>query len=156
MTIRKLFPLVFVAVFGVALLPDWASGQIEPVVSDCVICVDECPFDSDQRNGGRTCRGANTSLPVGNTNCEQGEEVCTCDTSGIGLCNAPQLSAVEQDARLTETLAAVRTGKSIPADGLFFYVRRGVDFVVRRKCDGVEMARVAIADVESAPVLGGG
>ena len=68
----------------------------------------------------------------------------------------PQLSAPELDAQLTEVLAAIRVGESIPADGLFFYVRRGADFVVRRKCGAVEMARVAIAEVESAPVPGRG
>ena len=157
MRIRKLFPLTFVAVFTVALLPDWAVGQIEPI-SNCVNCVRPCPFESDQRDGGRTCRGATKTgpLPVGFTNCIQGEEPCTCEAEDFGLCDPPQLSAAEQAAQLTETLAAIAAGESIPADGLFFYARRGADFVVRRKCGAVEMARVAIADVESAPVPGRG
>ena len=154
MRIRKLFPLTFVAV---ALLPDWASGQIEPI-SNCVTCVYDCPVESDLPNGGETCRGAKKSgpLPIGFTNCIQGEEPCTCDVEDLGLCDPPQLSAAEQAAQLTETLAAIRAGESIPADGLFFYARRGADFVVRRKCGAVEMARVAIADIESAPVPGRG
>ena len=158
MKIRKLFPLTFVAVFAVALLPDWAVGQIEPAVSDCVICVYDCPVDSDRHKGGETCRGAIKTgpLPVGFTNCIQGEVPCTCKTEKFGLCDIPQLSAAEQAAQLTETLAAITAGESIPADGLFFYARRGADFVVRRKCGAVEMARVAIADVESAPVPGRG
>lgn len=62
----------------------------------------------------------------------------------------------EQNAELTETLAAIRAGESIPADGPFFYARRGDDFVVRRKCGAAEVARVAIAEVKSAPIARAG
>jgi len=57
-------------------------------------------------------------------------------------------SVEEEAAELTETLAAIRAGESIPADGLFFYVRRGANFVVTSKCGAAEVARVAIAEVE--------
>lgn len=33
-----------------------------------------------------------------------------------------------------------------------FHVKRGDDFVVRRKCGAAEVARVAIAEVKSAPI----
>lgn len=66
-------------------------------------------------------------------------------------CREDDLRA-ELDEQLTETLAAIMAGESIPADGLFFHVRRGDDFVVRRKCGAAEVARVAIADIGSAPI----
>ena len=156
MRIRKLFPLTFVAVFTVALLPDWAAGQDEPIVSNCMRCVYSCPFPSDEPGGGRTCRGEERGFLLGFTNCKQSDEPCTCEAENFGVCFPPQLSAAEQAAELTETLAAIRAGESIRSDGLFFYARQGADFVVRRKCGAVEMARVAIADVESAPIPGRG
>ena len=95
-------------------------------------------------------------LPIGLTECEQAD-VCQCEAKKLGRCGGfLQLSAEEQDTRLKVTLAAIRTGESIPADGLFFYLRQGADFVVHRKCDAAEVARVAIADVESASILGVG
>ena len=91
----------------------------------------------------------------------KGEEVCTCRTYRIGWCSGSCLACDPDDetAQLTETdvnetLAAIKAGESIPADGPFFYVRRGAEFVLRRKCDAAEMVRVAAAEVESTPILG--
>ena len=157
MTIRKLFPVLFVAVFAVAAWTGEAAGQ---KVSSCMRC-GECPFESGESGGTEICMGAEPILPwfpVGHVDCTNGEETCTCDLGeDYGLCyELAQLSAEEQEAQLAETLASMRAGESIPADGLFFYVRKGTDFVVRRKCDATEVGRVAIADAGSAQIHGRG
>ena len=156
MTIRKMFPVLFVAVMAVAMWPETASAQI----SSCMMCA-PCPFESNRPNLGEICRGADPILPwlpIGRIDCSNGEEFCTCDLGpDYGWCyDQAHLSAEEQGAKLAESLESMRTGETIPADGLFFYVRRGADYVVRRKCDAAEVARVAIADAGSAATLGGG
>ncbi len=154
MAIRELFTVLsLVAMFAVVFSPERGSGQL----SSCVKC-DECPFESDQPDGGEMCWGADPlipTLPIGRADCTHGDEVCTCEARGLMWCyeQKSQLTPEEQDIRLGEVLAAITAGRSIPADGLFFYMRRGSDFVVRRKCDAAEVARLAIAAVQSAPVL---
>jgi len=93
---------------------------------------------------------------LGYLDCHQDAE-CECDSWNIAWCeDLRELAVGELEAELSETLAAIKANNSIPADGRFFYVKRGTEFVVRSKCDGAEMARLAIAEVESAPTLVGG
>ena len=142
MTTRKLFPLLFVAIAAAALLPERASAQL------CWYC-DECPFGS-----GDMCNGysVNAQPILGYLNCG-GPEFCTCKRSNLGICweiEAGMEEAAEKE-QLDETLAAIKAGRSIPADGPFFYVSSGGDLVVRRKCNTEEVARLAAAEV--GPVL---
>lgn len=143
MTIRKLFPLLFVAIAAAALLPERASAQL------CWYC-DECDWDPE----GTICRGysVNNSPIIGYLSCS-GPEFCTCQRKTPGICYVPEYGMDEAAERekLDESLAAIKAGRSIPADGPFFYVSSGGDLVVRRKCDTAEVARVAVAEV--TPVL---
>ena len=139
MTIRNLFPLLFVAVAAVALGPERASAQ-------CWYC-GECAF-TPEVSDPRMCYGYFTS-PIGYTNCVHGEKACDCKAVNFGFCFGPRNAAATaaEAEELEETLAAIRAGRPISADGLFFYARRGEDFIVRRKCDAVVMGRVAVAEV---------
>ena len=142
MTTRKLFPLLFVAIAAAALLPERASAQV------CWYCGD-CPFGS-----GEMCYGYSFhDEPIlGYLNCGH-PEFCRCERSNPGLCWVIELGMDEgaEQEQLDETLAAIKAGRSIPADGPFFYVSSGRDLVVRRKCDAEEVARLAAAEVD--PVL---
>lgn len=159
MTIRRLAPVLSLTMFAVVLLPGRGFAQKTSGISSCLNC-GECAFESDQPDGGEMCIGVEAPrpfLPFGWGECSQGEEVCTCQLGEkLIWCyeQQTQLSPEEQDIRLAEVLAAIRFGRSIEADGLFFYVRRGTDFVVRRKCDAVEVARVAISEIESNSAVG--
>lgn len=148
MTIRNLFPLLFVALAAAALGPEKAAAQ-------CWYC-GECAFPPEVPNP-RMCYGYFTS-PVGLTNCIHGKKACDCVATAPGKCfDSDNAAATVTEAdELEETLAAIRAGRPISANGLFFYARRGEDFVVRRKCDAVEMGRVAVAEVgtPSAAVVG--
>lgn len=160
MKIRNLFPLLLVAVAAVASLPDQMSAQVV-WISDCYVC-GTCAWPSGRPDAGAMCMGRIPAFGIGWKQCSQGEEICTCRTSQIGWCSGPCLPCGdpdEQTAELTEslvseTLAAIKAGESIPADGPYFYARRGAEFVVRRKCDAAEVVRVAVAKVASTPILG--
>ncbi len=90
------------------------------------------------------------------------DDMCWCYTPGpYGNCwedegEDPSVAAASAEAELMVTLAAIKAGDSIPVDGSFFYVGRGPDLVVRRKCDMTEVARVAVAEVRPARTLAGG
>ena len=141
MTIRNLFPLLFVAVAAVALGPERAAAQ-------CWYC-GPCAFPPEVSDPAM-CYGYFTA-PIGFTNCSHGEAVCDCAVSNFGFCFGPRGSAATaaEATQLEETLAAIRARRPIPADGPFFFARRGDDFVVRRKCDAVEVGRVAVAEVRT-------
>ena len=144
MTIRRLFPLLFAAVATAVLVPERASAQ-------CWYC-DECWLGPK----GTTCVLMVPTPPEGITECIQVME-CWCFPWKSGNClptTAAGRTALE--AELGETLAAIRANEPIPADGRVFYVKRGADFVIRRKCDAAEVGRLAIAEVEAPPVVGGG
>ena len=83
-----------------------------------------------------------TPEPYGNCWEEEGED--------------PSVAAANAEAELMETLAAIKVGDPLPVDGSFFYVGRGPDLVVRRKCDMTEVARVAVAEVRPVRTLAGG
>lgn len=68
----------------------------------------------------------------------------------------PSLAAMKMEAELSETVLAIKSGRPMSADGSFFYVSRGMDLVIRRKCDMAEVARVAIAEVQPTLTLAGG
>ena len=74
----------------------------------------------------------------------------------FGLCLPVAGATDAETVQLEETLAAIKERRSIPADGPFAYLKQGEDFVVRRKCDGTEMGRVAIAEVGSVRIGVGG
>ena len=145
MTIRKLFPLLLVAVAAAVLVPERASAQ-------CWYC-DECWLGPT----GTTCVMELPGPVIGNDDCDQTAE-CKCEIGGIGFCFPPSTAAeqAEYETELAETVAAIKANRSIPSDGRFFYVRRGAEFVVRSKCDVAEVDRVAIAEIETVPVLGAG
>lgn len=142
MTIRNLFPLLFVAVAAAVLVPERASGQL------CWSCM-QCPFDESP--DAEMCYGLspNSDPVVGATSCA-GPAFCTCDLGSIGFCDGRETTAgnLAEQQLLEETLAAIREGRSITADAPFFYVRAGNDFVVRSKCDLAEVARLAVAEVD--------
>lgn len=147
MTIRKLSPLLFVAVVAVAMLPERASAQ-------CWYC-DDCWWGEH----GRSCVMIFPSPLIGFADCHQ-DAPCHCYTllEDVGFCYASGTAAetAEYETELAETLAAIRANRSIPADGSFFYAKRGSEFVVRRKCDVAEVGRVAISEVEPVSVLAAG
>ncbi len=96
---------------------------------------------------------------IGFRNCHQ-DAPCDCymKPEDYGFCHLALTAAetAEYETELAETLAAIRANRSIPADGSFFYAKRGSEFVVRRKCDVAEVGRVAISEVEPVSVLGAG
>lgn len=143
MKIRKLFPLLLVAVAAAALVPEGGSAQ-----APCWYC-DKCAYGPQ----GKSCFGYSVNeAPVwGYSRCITPSQ-CQCwhhilDTT---LCRRSAASAEEvpETELLRETLAAIIEGGSIPGDGPFFYVRSGADVVVRNKCDLAEVARVAAAEVK--------
>lgn len=150
MTIRKLFPLLLVAVAAAVLVPERASAQL------CSYC-DKCWWGGGR--AGESCVMMFPSPVIGYRDCHQ-RAPCDCylKPEDFGFCHIPLGAAetADYEAELAETLAAIRANTSIPADGRFFYAKRGSEFVVRRKCDVVEVARVAVSEVEPVPVLGAG
>lgn len=95
-------------------------------------------------------------IDFGFTNCKQ-QEFCTCDPGKLGECfPAQNLAAADLEELVAGTVAAIQAGEAIPADGPFFCLRRGAEFVIRRRCDAAEVGRVAVADVEPAPTLARG
>ena len=150
MTIRRLFPLLFVAMAAVALVPERASAQ-------CWSC-GVCRFDSNEEDP-EACTGRIQGSPLGFMNCHS-EAPCRCELNvydyGDCLDRADAAATTAETVQLQATLAAIRARKSIPADGPFVYLKQGTDFVVRRKCDRAEMGRVAIAEVHSALIVVGG
>ena len=151
MTIRKLFPLLFVAVAAVVLAPEPASAQ-------CWWC-DECNWGSHNSQDPSSCRGRIQGSPLGYTNCHENAPcVCRLDIRDYGFCLNPEAggTAAAESEELKETLAAIMAGRSISADGPFFYMRQGADYVVRRRCDAAEMGRVAVADIQPVSIVGAG
>ena len=150
MTIRKLFPLLLVAAAALVLMPEKASAQ-------CWRC-DTCHWESNERNP-KSCHGRTQGFPLGYTNCnEPAPCACWLDTRDFGICLLPWEggTAAAETEQLKETLAAIRAGRSISADGPFVYLRQGADYVVRRRCDAAEVGRVAIADIRPVPIVGAG
>ncbi len=85
---------------------------------------------------------------------------CACriwlrDLGFCGLGEIGETAAAETD-QLKKTLAAIKAGRSISADGPFVYLRQGADYVVRRRCDAEEIGRMAVADVQPVPIVGAG
>ena len=153
MTIRKLFPLLLVAVAAAILSPERGSAQEGEMCWKC----DQCAFDPDPSSTMCVGLPLNNNPVIGATRCSH-PSFCECRSRSIGFCFQPETAADSQTRQhlLEETLAAIRVGKSIPADGPFFYVRRGMNLVVRSKCDRTEAARVAVAEVARTPTVVGG
>ena len=150
MTIRKLFPLLFAAVAAVVLMPETASAQ-------CWWC-DTCHWNATSPKP-RSCWGRLQGEPLGYTNCyEDAPCVCRVEIRDYGFCldrEAAGNAAVEAE-QLKKTLAAIKAGRSIPADGPFVYLRQGADYVVMRRCDALEVGRVAVAEVPPVHIVGVG
>ena len=148
MKIRNLFPLLLVAMAAVATMPERASAQ------GCWYC-DACWWGEV----GKSCVLMIPGPVIGFGNCNA-RAPCDCymKAEDFGFCHLPLTAAetAEYETKLAETLAAIRANRTIPADGRFFYAKRGSEFVVRRKCDVAEVGRVAISEVEPVPVLGTG
>ncbi len=149
MRIRKLLPLLFLAAVIVASLPERVSAQR----GGCSACT-HCAF----ADWGDMCRLIFPGeITVGWTNCAQ-REFCSCYLEDIWLCFPSEdlAAAAKQEKLLASTISAIKAGEAIPADGAFFYLRRGAEFVIRRRCDAAEVGRVAVGDVEPAPTLARG
>lgn len=142
MRIRKLLPLLFLAAVIVASLPERVSAQR----GGCSNCT-RCAFGK-----GTMCQLLFPGeIDFGFTNCKQ-QEFCTCYPGQLGDCfPAQELAAADLEELLAGTVAAIQAGEAIPADGPFFYLRRGAEFVIRPRSDAAEVGRVAVADVEPAP-----
>ncbi len=152
MTIRKLLSLLFAAVAAVVLVPETASAQ-------CWRC-DYCLWGPNDSPDAMSCHGTIIVGPVlGFTNCHEiARCVCRMRIQDLGICGIGEngeTAAVESE-QLKRTLAAIKAGRSISADGPFVYLRQGSDYVVRRRCDAEEIGRVAVADVQPVPVVGAG
>lgn len=151
MTIRKLFPLLFVAVAAAVLMPETASAQ-------CWWC-DKCHWRSHNSPRPSSCWGRLQGQPLGYTNCyEDAPCVCRVEIKDYGFCLNPEAAgtAAAETEQLKETLAAIKAGRSIPADGPFVYLRQGTDYVVMRRCGADEVGRVAVAEVSPVPIVGAG
>jgi hypothetical protein len=149
MTIRKLFPLLFVAVAAAVLMPETASAQ-------CWSC-GKCHWESHDSPLPRSCHGAIIMEPVlGYINCDE-PAPCECHIwlKDLGMCGIWANAAAETE-EMKKTLAAIKAGRSLSADGPFVYLRQGADYVVRRRCDAAEVGRVAVVDVQPVPIVGAG
>ena len=150
MTIRNLFPLLFVAVAAVALAPERASAQ-------CWYCGDLRVHAGSSRPGN-VHTGTSPPRSASRT-VSTAKRRATAKAVNFGFCFGPRNAARHGSgsggARGRRWQPSEQAGRFRPS-GLFFYARRGEDFVVRRKCDAVEMGRVAVAEVEtqSAAVVG--
>ena len=143
MRIRKLLPLLFLAAAIVVSPPERVFAQDGQ--GGCAACT-HCAF----ADWGNMCRLIFPGeITVGSTNCVQ-REFCSCYLEDIWFCFPSEdvAAAAEQGKLLASTVAAMQAGEAIPADGPFFYLRRGAEFVIRRKCDAAEVGRVAVEDVK--------
>lgn len=128
MTIRRMFPLLAVAVVAVASWPERAAAQI----GDCMHC-DWSPFGPWP---SQICVGDY----VGWENCSQqgNNDYHWCRPYG-DPCEILLDDAGEQLA-----ISMVMAEEMLPADGDYFFVLDGQERVVMRKCDGTLVARVPL------------
>ena len=145
MKTRSIFLWIFVALLAVTTSPKGASAQ-------CWFCDTDCMWE----NEGIGCI-MKIPTQMGWSNCLDYpfDGRCWCYTPGP-YGNCWEVTAANAEVELTEVLAAIKAGESIPVDGSFFYVRRGPDLVVRRRCDMSEVARVSLDEVRPASTLAGG
>ena len=139
------------AMFFVAA-PLSAEAPAPPTGSICWSCVNGC-------GGGWICDGRGGGI-FGSNDCDVGDgpvgDRCHCFPSG-GVCEIQTTQAPEETRAMEErALAVLATGGTLPADGLFYYASRGDQLVLRRKCDGNLVGRVAVAEIGSRPVSAGG
>ena len=75
--------------------------------------------------------------------------MCRVEIRDYGFCLNPEAAgtAAAEAEQLKKTLAAIKAGRSVPADGPFVYLRKGTEYVVMRRCGAVEVGRVAVAEV---------
>ena len=130
MMIRKLLPLLAVAMVAAASSPAPATGQI----SSCFLC-DDSPFQPD--NGSEICVG----WYWGAAHCAQAgtPDFHLCLPYG-GFCSDDVFVAADEMA-----VESVRAGQALPIDGDHLVLTEGDDIVVKRKC-GAEIARFAMSD----------
>ena len=134
MTIRRLFPLLAVAVGAVASSPAVVAGQI----SSCWLC-EESPSQPD--NESEICVG----WYWGKHDCAQigSPDFHICDPYG-GWCWDGLLAAADEVA-----VESVRVGELLSAEGDHLVLTEGDDIVVMRKC-GAEIARFAMSELKSS------
>ena len=138
MTIRKMFPLLAVAMVAAASSPADVAGQI----SSCMRCVDSPfkPDPDDPDNNSTICQGWYS----GRTECaQQGTpDYHLCLVYGP-RCWDDVFAAADETA-----VEFAKLGQILPDDGDHFVLTQGDDLVVMRKC-GAEIARLAISEVRS-------
>jgi len=137
MTIRRMFPLLAVAVVAGGWLPADVAGQL----SSCWVCA-ESPFTPEpDDNGSTVCRG----WYWGASDCAQKgtPERHWCDLSE-DLCWDEVLTAADELA-----VASVRAGLIPPIGGDHFVLTEGDDILVMRSC-GAEIARFAVSELKGA------
>lgn len=134
MSIRRMFPVLFVAVFAVAAWPGEAAGQ----VSSCWLCTGS-EFQPD--NGSTVCRswywGADDCVHRGS------EHFHWCDL-GPDFCFDDVFSAADEMA-----VEGVRAGQLLPMEGDYVVLTEADDIVILRRC-GAEVARFAVSELKAA------
>lgn len=141
-----------------------AMGQDEP--PPCFTCTAECEFDSsslscavngDAAIGGNSCRTSVYWLDPLETG--KGFFICICGYSGGYCFLRSAMASPDREDLEQEAIAVVAAGRRLPADGLFFTAASAEqdEVVIRWKCDGQLVARLAVAEAATATIqtLGG-
>lgn len=144
-TLAYTLPIVLGFAWLGFIQPVTAQGPPDDDQGVCLGCIPGCEL----AEGGDTCDAKGpggigfsgcrvTDSPTGNCFCVMEGELCEVpdnpeDPSGMALQN--------------EVLDAVGRGEMLPADGIFYVAARSEELIGRRKCDGSEVGRVAIATV---------
>jgi len=133
MTIRRLFPLLAVAVVAVASSPADVAGQI----SSCWVCVKSI-FQPD--NNSTICQGWYS----GTEHCAQAgsPDFHLCLDYG-GPCDDGVFAAGDDVA-----VESVLAGQMLPVDGGHFVMTERDDIVIMRKC-GAVIVRFAMSELKS-------
>ena len=134
MTIRKMFPVLFVAMFAVGYAPAEVAGQI----SSCAICEKS---DFQPGNGSTICVGSYS----GRKHCAQQGD------ADFHLCLAYGESCWDDVFAAADEMAveSLRKGKMLPIEGDHLILTEGDDILVMRKC-GAVIARFAMSELQDA------
>lgn len=80
----------------------------------------------------------------GSENCMQwaDEGDCHCAPRG-GVCQTLALSEEARSSQIQLAVQRLRSGRSLLADGPYYVVRSGAETLLKRKCDGRRIRRLA-------------
>ena len=126
------FPLILLGLF---VAPPPSAGQTG---DHCWACARvRCqPTGTEYRRCTEAVRGS--------TRCRQGPGRCgSCDDSVGRICSPTVASADDAE----DALDAFAHGRMLPAKGNYFVGVKGKELVLRLKCGGTPVARLAVADV---------